>query len=1182
MHKPITLAFRLSLSLAMLAALAVAPASHAEPAGSKDGPGIAILASAVDNGQSVEDIMAFVKAARVRDVVIDWAWITLHWDRTKFDRVNELVKQLKSEKVNVAAMYRPRFKGFEADKYKVKAQVGADGKLPDGREILYADEEARKWGAQWAVDILTKCPEFDEVVIYNPSQSDQSAASVAARKDNPDFDNDSVHKFLEQTREAMRKVKKDAKLGMVRPPSEALFKPFRDVVDVDRPYVFVRQDADYTADMDAALEIMKQTKTAGPALAKCVWGPDDKVTDKWLADFIQTARDKKLRYCLWTYDAIFLEDRYDLESLCKAAGLDADKLKPIIRDLGGKTDLPADPEEVQKAIDAAMASDYMAVREVAVKYGEDAIDALGRILDDDKRSVFDRWRAAGALGVTQSNKALPALLRNSKDKEDMVRWLCADALGMCGRGSKEARKRLEEMAENDPAKRADANGKEVFYVRDTAKLALAQLDMPAPRAALDLNEDDAFIKSLPWCETIEDALEQAREEGKLTVVFINPFNSGSFDCGYRAARAYADKQRAASATPPVSDVGLLKERAMLVGLLAEPRAAAFIKQRCVPVRMRLSVQHWTDIYDSEPHALEAIEMDDKDVGAPAVLMISPKGKVVAHARNMTVFAPELFWRIVGVAVEAGKPKRPDALNDAVRAWTDQDTAENFFGALSALIDAGELEDFRKFAALAKPDYLDGASLLLAEVDLLQGNVQAAGDRLDKAIPGDTELELRRSALLAEALIRLGRAEEAAKVASEADGDKPGTPDWAARLGFFEFLANYQLGNPTEPPKATNDLWSARVSLYTTSGGPNPEDWCRYSNLDLPDELHSTEIGLNKGGNKTESKAAIERAALYLLDRQRPDGCWEGPVGGNLNRSGQSMTDAHQVARNALCVMALNKARPEVGIELHKRIEAAIRKGAQAVADWCENPQDNVFALVYALQMEVDLYADRKSKEKKAAAERVKGLIAKLRELEHDGGWTYTNNPPGRLHTFQTAPIMLALRGVAELKIDKVDDMQQRGQKFLESQRVGDLAVFHYGAAMQHLTKVDDTKSSSMRNTVCELALLRAGFSKDKKRLRETIELFWKHLDDVRRTAKRWESFFEPDAMQDAYHYYFGAWYAADAMVELKDKSGAKKLAKALLATQEIDGGFCDGQVSCARNSGTAMALLALLYCGEAG
>src|SRR5262245_8285817 len=105
---------------ALAAAVLLALPALAEPPDA----GIAVIASAVGHGQSPADIRAFVQEGHFRHVVIDWAWITAHWDRTDFAAVEELAKGLKSDGVEVAAMYRPRFFAGEADAIGVPFQVG--------------------------------------------------------------------------------------------------------------------------------------------------------------------------------------------------------------------------------------------------------------------------------------------------------------------------------------------------------------------------------------------------------------------------------------------------------------------------------------------------------------------------------------------------------------------------------------------------------------------------------------------------------------------------------------------------------------------------------------------------------------------------------------------------------------------------------------------------------------------------------------------------------------------------------------------------------------------------------------------------------------------------------------------------------------------------------------------------
>jgi len=511
--KPSPAALALAALLPALVGLGAAP-SRADPA--PHGAGIAVLASDVGHGMAVDDLLAFVEEARVRDVIVDWAWITLHWERTDFAAVEALVSALEERGVRVAAMYRPRFKPHEVAKYDVAYQVDASGEPLNGAcEIRYADAAARAWGTSWAVEILRRCPAFDEVIVYNPSQRCRSAEVVAAREKDPAFDQACVRTFLVETREAMRGVAKGARLGLVLPPDLALFEPHLDAVDVVHPFVFVREGTDFAANWDEAVEVLEASGKAGAALAKITWGEGETVTDDQLADFVATARAHHRPYVFWTFSTAFCEGHYDLDRLCAALGLDATRIRGCIRDLGGRSGLPSDPQVVAKAVreaaDDTTAQAYPHMLEVASRYGEAAIEPLCRLLDDRTETPHVRWRAAGALGRIGAPAALPALLRASRDDEPYVRWLCAEALGRCGAGSAQARERLAAMAASDPAWRADAKtGERVHYVRDAARDALEQFERDAPLDAETLARTVAVVavKDFLRLETTGPAVER--------------------------------------------------------------------------------------------------------------------------------------------------------------------------------------------------------------------------------------------------------------------------------------------------------------------------------------------------------------------------------------------------------------------------------------------------------------------------------------------------------------------------------------------------------------------------------------------------------------------------------------------------------------------------------------------------
>jgi hypothetical protein len=1140
----------------------------------------------VGDAHSVEDLVAFAEAARIRDVVIDWAWITLHWDRTDFPAVEALVGALQKRGVHVAAMYRPRFKDHQKDGYDVAHQVNADGSPWGGHcEIRYADPAARRWGAEWAVEILRRCPSFDEVVIYNPRQACRSPEVVAAREKDEGFDARCVRTFLAETRRAMRGVKKEARLGLVLPPDESLYEGYAEVVDVVRPFLFVRENADVARDQAAALGVIRGAGDTGVALAKITWGEEDVVSDAFLGDFIGSARARGLKFVFWTFWRTFCDGRYDLDLLCGALDLDPAEIKPLVRNLGGKTDLPWDPEVVREAVrEAAADTSADHFKRIAVllgRFGEDAVEPLCELLDDRSEGSRPRWFAAWALQRLASPRALPSLLRNSRDDSAMVRWPCAAGLGASGRDSEDARRRLEEMADDDPAWRVDAeSGERVHYLRGIAGRALE-------RWAGATDAAEPFLSSLPWADTLEEARARGRSEGRLVIAFVNPFDYPHFEAGWKGAREAAEKAREDRESPAESDVGEVKERAMLVGMLAEPRMAAFLRDRCVLVRVRLNVLRLSRRYRKPPVApLAAMGLPPLEVRPPSVVVCAPSGRVVAHASDLAFFCPELMHSICRTARSAEE-----------EAGTGPPVAapevEDLPARLESLLDGGDLEEVRRLAADAPRGTAGAAATASAEADLLGGNVRRALRTLEGTGPPKGQ-GVRHAALLAEARLRLGDAEGALEAVRGADAAES---PWRTRLEFLSALALDRLGRTADARRGFTGLvldgepgpWRARASLYVAENGPNPREWCPFGALDLPETLRSTETGRSARGPRRPGREAVPeaigRAARYLLDRRRPSGVWEGSRFRRSPSGGGKGVDGSTLPRTALCVCALDAALPFLDKVDGRRAKEAIAEGREYVQRWSESPGRNIWDLTYALHLEMRFYprlSGPQGTRRRGARARIRGLVEALAELQHGGGWTYHRRE--RLHTFNTAPILLSLARVREHGLVDVDGMIERAAAFLQSQRLGDASLFHYGAEMQHLTREDLPQGSSMRSPLCELALLEAGVG-DGGKLTEGIELFFEHLYAARGTAKRFESWLEPVSMHDAYHFYFGTWYGARAIGRVEDgvlrRRMAGRLARAVLATAELDGGFVDGQIHCGRNSGTAMALMTLVACENA-
>lgn len=1168
---------RLALAAAVLV-LAALPARAGDA-------GIAVLASEVNHGQSVGDIRAFVAEGKFGHVVVDWAWITAHWDRTDFAAVEDLVAGLRKDGVGVAAMYRPRFFAREAEAIGVPAQVDADGKHADEshREICFSSEKARAWGAKWAAEILRKVPSLGEVTVYNPRNFCECTACRAAKEKDPDAANAATRRFLSEVKAAMVEVRRDARLAVVSPPEAAWFEAMREVVDVARPYVFLREDADFRADIAAAARVRSAARAAGPALAKITWGPAERMSDAKLGEFLRLAREAKLPFVFWTYDTAFLEGLYDLDLLAAALGADAAKLKALVAKLGGKVPggkpAPADPKEIRDAVELALekknAEAGAAWKEIADRYGGQAVEEVARALDDATNGSQPRFLAAWCLGEIGSAKGVPALLRAARDGDWAVRLYAVEALGKAGHGDAGARQALEEIAAKDGHAAPDPKtGKDSWPVREAAARALRALAAPPP--AKPLPQAENAIDRLPWAKTLEEALDRGRREGRMVLAFVIPFENGHYEDGYEGA----EKVRADNPLNPDRpadfwrrfETGFAKETAILAALLGEPRNASLAARRFVPVRLRLSVEHFPARGPSPlPDPLAKL---GAECVPPAVVWATPDGKPVLAVSRMGVFSPARFHRAC-VAVLAARPEFA-ALDGAVGAARQK--PEQRRALVEELLASGALGEAR--AELdAAPAGEGWVGLARAEIAWLGGDA-AGAEKILGGLRVPDALRVSRAALLADILARQRRFEDARKALDAVLPAPEGDPG-RDRAEYVKGLLADAAGKREEAEALWRGIvergpagpWAALAALRHSRSGPFLEEWA------------TTEpLGGEPLATGTESRRpvgeAIAAAVDWLLAQQRPDGSWRNPKLGDGAEDGPGSKFDYAAARAALAACALRQALPSLDAARAAKAKAAAARGVAFAREWEDRGEDWIWQATYVLHLETRLHAESKGAEKEEAARRIRRLLESVARMESGGGWSYMSAP--RLHTFNTAPILLSL---AELRAQGVavdGKMMERAAAWLEKNRIGGRAVFHYGTAMEGLTSEAQPEGSSMRSPLIELALTKAGAEKKPERVRESIGLFFEHIDEVRRTAKLRESFFDATVLHDAYHYYFGCWYAARAIRLLPAgdrKELCAKLLEHLLPTQELDGSFVDAQMV-GKSAGTALALLAILEARE--
>ncbi|MFQ5504745.1 MAG: HEAT repeat domain-containing protein [Planctomycetota bacterium] len=438
----------------------------------------------------------------------------------------------------------------------------------------------------------------------------------------------------------------------------------------------------------------------------------------------------------------------------------------------------------------------------------------------------------------------------------------------------------------------------------------------------------------------------------------------------------------------------------------------------------------------------------------------------------------------------------------------------------------------------------------------------------EAAPGNRSDSLER----ARDAVRGGRWKEAGKLLAALRKNQETAAEASYLLGYVED----KLGNETRArglfrravEQDPEGPWGSRAGLRLGTTGGRLDEWETLAPFEFDPLARSTEKRVERGG----LDALFLRAVDYLLRKQRPSGEWADPFVDMHPMSAPGTRYDRAVARTGIVVDALMKLGPRLP-ERKAEIARAVRRGIDFVGAFADEPKPWIWQLTYGLHLQIAILRGKlPGSDKARARQRVPKLLAKLRTIQHEGGWSYMSPP--RIHTFNTAPVLLMLSELRDLGIQVPEKMAGEAAAFLERcRRKGEPREFSYASNIHH----EHLGSSSCRTALCELALERHRKSKKLKRLRAGLDLFFREEPKVRRTTKIFEAYFSPDAMHDAYHHYFGHYYAARALEELPREAArrfAKRQLDILLGQVELDGSFVDAQMQ-GKSYSTAMALLTL-------
>lgn len=272
--------------------------------------GIAVLASSIGNEVPAKEIRALVRSCHLKRVVIDFAWITFHWPRTKLAEVERLAHGLRAEGVTVAAMYRPR--GLSPQDAAIHWAKNADGTVsPNHVELCFAYPDSVRWGAEWGRKILEGCPSINQIVLYNVlarCQCERCREGQGVQH---------AEAFVRTCAEQWHKLRPGVQVGHVGVGGE-----YAASVDFLCPFLALNRSAkDVPVDtrtLTAQLTALKGTvpRPVVPLIKVC-WEDETRNDAQDIVHALDDCRGAGLPCLLWYYEWIFRDakQRYDLPAI---------------------------------------------------------------------------------------------------------------------------------------------------------------------------------------------------------------------------------------------------------------------------------------------------------------------------------------------------------------------------------------------------------------------------------------------------------------------------------------------------------------------------------------------------------------------------------------------------------------------------------------------------------------------------------------------------------------------------------------------------------------------------------------------------------------------------------------------------------------------------------------------------
>ena len=1147
----------LFLALAYLAPLADARQAPRSPSSPR---GIAVLSSAIARDIKAEEIRTFVKQCRIDRVVIDFAWVTHHWPHTDVKAVSDLVRDLQSEGVVVAAMYRPRALRPRGIKAHLARQE--DGTVPrHHNHLCFAHQDSVEWGASWGEKILEACPSLDRILLYN------LASLCRCEKCRGGKGRAHAAAFLDACRKKWRKIRQGVRVGHVGVRLE-----YADRVDFFCPFLSLnRRTASRPVDTSRLVkDMLALRKSAGVKpvmpLVKVCWASSTRNTTEDIVNAIRDTEKAGLGFLLWYYGWIFHpdENRYDAKALVKALGGDWKALEFFFEEAKKKTASKASepgwiffPSRESKEGKPArlvltpaagktrtltVARDVLLIKYLATRaFGKHPQLFVGNKDQNRCLIAFDLLKSLRKKTLKKAELVLD--LKLSKRPPTGPFTLAVHAVEGAWDEKTTSWNRHPAYCE-EPLLSVKLKPRAAEVQWDVTDIAQKWLSGKIPNHGLliamrNIGETvpdlaARLLRTLPWENDPKAALKKAAAEKRLVLTCV------------RGAHRPADEN--------------LAEMLLMAVVFADPMVVSLVKHRFVPLRVAYSPRAYTHSQNlGARDPLAPLGGDCTRIKAPALCVSTPGGKMLASLETIGTFDAELIYGFLQAALARTKKYSLPPAGDA-----------------DALLEAGALDAAKKaFKKLPAPRKAYG----LSRVAALEGDHDLAVRLAHDAAGAASDLAADACVQGGVSLMRKGDFDRATRLLTEAVEKRPPPGRAAEALYYLGCLARVRrdTGAAEDAWKRLQkafpkSLWALKAAARTKwPDRVGPAETLR-SIPDIPPALTSTERAIKPD----RTKVLVRRALTYLLDYQAPDGSWP------------CEEDQYRSSVTALAAKAVDAWSRDVQGALRKRAETAVGQATEWIETWLarSDPKTaNHFGGAYALDFLLSRFARQQTPALKKTAQKAVDIL--LAGQCPNGAWSYSyrfavtwkggfggwpRTDKGRTHSMNTGPALLFLARAKELGF-KVDARAlKRAVAGLKKMRT-DPGVYTYTYPVPISFRKPD--QSIARGPVCEQALYRCK-AVGKKQLHQTLRTFMKYRDALRIPVKINKSWGNPHAFS-SYFYFYAYYHAGLAIQDLGKNTSAPlllKLREDLLRVPELDSTWVDYHQG-GKPYGTAMALLVL-------